>query len=643
MNANSNKLEQIIKETRTVLGENAIIKTGHSISPLEKGFRGNQGQAIAAVSPDSVLSLYQLIACYKKINVGYVLQGANTALKGQGTPHGNNNRPVVIIQTHGLKKHIILSHPDSTEYKILLVQPGLSLKEAEVVLDQAGYDLPHKIGSHELGNTFGGSCATGCGGVRVDNRAGTASLTKNGNAGVIAISADGIIYNGIVKPEKIESGEELLRKIDQNQFEEGDIIPPSTDEINHFIRKMFIEKSFPVRNHRGEIIFSGEGGEGSQAFVYQMYLVRKKPEKIKTYAFLFPDELTKEKFYQEIIFSSGPENPDNFPILCESMNEKLVKLIAKKGVNYAAAVFFALAPASFGKYVPSLLNFRNRCIQWFKKYYIFCENIFGKLLSYILTPNILRKSNYFEMVLVQVAQRNKNNAIDHFEDLVDNYLSKNTNVKCIKPEIKSFSEKLLIQIRNVSALATLTLSIYRNSELLAFDDAVMPGKMTNEYCDKLKKIIPEKFNVKVDGPYLYGHDLKQINHNDWVLSRKLTENESHELHALQHKIITEEGGIAHAEHGVGDYAPTDLSREELVKLVAHRLLNDEKGIANPGGGQEKAYQNAILDPTIISDATLLANKMIDREMVQKTLLTINKISSNEIEHFLKTKAKGDFS
>lgn len=76
--------------------------------------------------------------------MGYLLQGANTCLKGQSTPN-DSDKP----------------------------------------LNTMGYDLPHKIGSQDFGNTFGGSAAIGCGGVRVDNKSGAPATTQAGNLGVV--------------------------------------------------------------------------------------------------------------------------------------------------------------------------------------------------------------------------------------------------------------------------------------------------------------------------------------------------------------------------------------------------------------------------------------------------------------------------
>jgi D-lactate dehydrogenase len=84
--------------------------------------------------------------------------------------------------------------------------------------------------------------------------------------------------------------------------------------------------------------------------------------------------------------------------------------------------------------------------------------------------------------------------------------------------------------------------------------------------------------------------------------------------------MDEMGGISHAEHGIGDYAATDLPRIEVVKLIAHRLLNDIKGIANPGGAWNTAFNQALQDKALVIDGIAFAHQALARELSRDTLL-----------------------
>lgn len=618
--------QRIIEATQLRIGKSIRI-SDEEITTFTTGFRGKKGAAIAVVEPTSLKELYDLITLYNELGVGYLLQGANTALKGQSTPNGEK-RPVVVIRTHHLKKFKILDIPGNDEYKVILVQPGLALKDLEGTLSTLGYDLPHKIGSHPLGNTFGGSAATGCGGVRVDNRSGAPSTTHLGSLGAVTIGSQGIIYNGIVHPQRAPSGEQLFRMLDEDDIREEDIVYPELTETHRFIQSLFEARSYPITNHLHDNPFSGQGYEGTHAIAAMMYLVRKKPTTVATYVALLKNPGIKEALYRDVIFAKGKEHPDTLPILCESMNADLIHEIVSNGVNYPAAAFLALAPPRLAQYYVTLLEYRKRIIALLPTIYPHLESLVGSLLSRILTPANIRAIKFHEMLIVQVANRvSSPDNIEEFNARLDKFADEHPYaIEILKIKPGSLRERLILQIRNVAALATLAIAARDKGTLFAFDDAIMPGTMTEEYCMSLSRKLSEKFpGIKLQ-VYLYGHDLKQISHNDWVISftdnkRRLTDTEIHEIYRIQHETMLEVKGVPHAEHGIGDHADTDLDEKNLIRLVAHRLLNDPLGLANPDGGFEKAFQKAIADKSILDKAIQYAQEALQRELRLGTLLT----------------------
>lgn len=616
--------QEIIAQTQKLYPQ-IEIRTGHALAPLLKGFRGKQGQALAAVYPETTTALYQLISLYSTLGIGYLLQGANTALKGQGTPNGSEKN-IVIIKTQKLNQMKILDVPGYPEYKILLVQPGVALKEAEVALNKINFSLPHKTGSHDLGNTFGASYANACGGVQVNNKDGRPSLTQAGELGVVSVNAQGLIYNGLLKPTVIHSGEELLRRIDNNDILFDEIEFPDLHEVDEFLKKLFIEKSYPIRNHRGERLFAGDGGEGSQVAIYLMYLIRKKPETVQTFGLLLESNELKEQFYKEVIFSEGPEQLDYLPVLCESMNAALTNELVNKGTCFLMATVLATQTAWLAQFTPKLMMLRNTLLHKARTPFIKIESWLGKQLARFLIPKALRAGGFADFLLIQVAKYHKEqNNILLFEKKLMHFQEKNPSAVQILP-IKSnpFSQSLLLETRTAAAAATLTIALRENGLLYPFDDALMPGQMTTQYSTLLKERITEKIPCTVLGPYIYGHDLKQISHNEWVIVGTLSKEQQEEIYNIQFRTVREVGGFAHAEHGVGDHADTDLDDAELIKLIAHRLLNDIEGLANPGGGPEKAFQKACHRPELVTQAIVLANQALQNELIKKTLLTWEK-------------------
>jgi hypothetical protein len=628
--------QHIIDEIRKLL-PNVRIDIGEQLNAMLLGFRGKKGLALAAVYPNSSLEIYQLIHLFKQLNVGYLLQGANTSLKGQSTPNGENI-DVMIIKTNLLSQMKVIDIPNQEQYKILLVEPGVSLKKAEVFLNEIGFLLPHKTGSHDFGNTFGGSCANACGGIEVNNRDGRASMTHQGNMGVVAISAEGIIYNGFIKSDKLQSGKEILEKIDNQALGFDDIEMPNLDEINNFLKQLFHAKSFPIKNHRGDLLFPGDGGEGSQAIVYQMYLIQRKPIKSKNYIFLFHDLETKIKFYNEVLLSEGDANPQSLPTVCESMNDKLVHLIVNQGCGFLIAAIFSLNLSWINKHIGVLFKLRKGIIHRIPKLYIFIESLIGKILAKLLIPKDVYGNNFKEMLIMEVSDYHKKDKhILKFEKKLKVFIKKHQKqMQQISIKDNSYQEKLILHVRTISALSTLTLEQQNNATLLAFDNAVMPGKMLMDYVGILKEEILKLYPNQLLGPYLYGHDLKQISHNDWLIKQKLSYEAENEIYHMHYGAINKVGGYAHAEHGVGDHADTDLCREELIKLVAHRLVNDTQGLANPGGAYQRAYLNACAHPEIYKKAVEMAKVRLEQEHSKGTLWLFNeRVNKKHIEELIK--------
>ena len=352
-----------------------------------------------------------------------------------------------------------------------------------------------------------------------------------------------------------------------------------------------------------------------------MYLIRKKPEIIHTYTLLFHSKNAKEQFYKEVIFSEGPDKPNSLPILCESMNALLVNEVVNNGVCFFMAVILASGYQWIPKHVTKLMSFRNYLISLVPKLYINLESWIGKCFARFLIHESIRNTDYEEMVILQVADSKKDPTnIPLFEGKLNHFYDKNSDaIQVTKIESNSFNERIIIQTRTVSAAATLSLSFKEGASLFPFDHALMPGNMTHEYTTLLRQRIEKNLPVKLLGPFLYGHDLKQISHNEWLVIGVLTPEQEKEIYRIQFETVKEVGGFAHAEHGVGDHADTDLNEKELIKLVAHRLLNDINGLANPGGGPERAFQKSMSNAQNFKEGVALAEMILKQESDKGTL------------------------
>ncbi len=618
----------LILDLKKIVGNQHVI-SGQNIMKLTTGFRGKTGSALAAVSPNSANSAYQVMQLLKTKSIGFVIQGGNTSLKGQSTPNNDAEMPIVIIRTDRMKA-IKQFFKISDDIAVIIAEPGASLKEIEKICKPRGFEEPYRLGSHDFKNRLGGGAAILCGGMNVPSLPGGPTRTLSETEGCISITPSGDIYNGLFKAET-----NLLERFDSGNFSYDDLKTPDAEEPARFTKSLFKSTEnghYPMQNKRRDLA-SGVGGEGSSFMLGLMYIVRSLPKQTQTFMITFPKSPTvsKENFYNETVFSVGQDNPQQLPLKCESMGSDLVYQIVKNGICFAAVPALSMLPAALSNLFPTFLGWRKKCIASIP-HYLDIESFMGKQLSRLFAPGpLLKPENFDEAVIIQAANYStEEDNIAEFRKRINKFLVSHPDaIKVFEIKPHSNQEGILFNIRNVAALATLTRAIQTGGNLFAFDDAIEPGAMTNKYI----QILTDKLHANFPGIHLevypYGHDIKKVSHNDWVIRikdettekmRQATPEETAKIHVLQHDAMIEAGGRPHAEHGVGDFAATDAPRDELTKSLAFSLLFDPEDRGNPGGGWKAAREKAMADPDILSDAITMAQAIIKTEVQKGTLL-----------------------
>lgn len=146
-------LDTLLARLREVVGA-AHVLTGAQSRRFATGYRFGNGPVFAAVRPGSLIEQWRVLDACVAANVIVILQAANTGLTGGSTPHGDYDRPVVIINTlrvTGL--HLI----DGGTQVVCL--PGTTLYDLERALAPIGREPHSVIGSSCIGaSVFGGVC-----------------------------------------------------------------------------------------------------------------------------------------------------------------------------------------------------------------------------------------------------------------------------------------------------------------------------------------------------------------------------------------------------------------------------------------------------------------------------------------------------
>ena len=71
-------------------------------------------------------------------------------------------------------------------------------------------------------------------------------------------------------------------------------------------------------------------------------------------------------------------------------------------------------------------------------------------------------------------------------------------------------------------------------------------------------------------------------------------------------------------------------------MVAHCLVNDKQGLANPGGAYEKAYLKACAHPEIYKKGVELAKLRLEQEYSKGTLWMLDqRVNAKHMEELIK--------
>jgi D-lactate dehydrogenase len=146
--------DQLAATLRGIVGERHVLSGKADTRRFATGYRFGSGPVLAVVRPGSLVEQWRVLQACVAAGVIVILQSANTGLTGGSTPHGDYDRPVVIINTlrvTGL--HLIGGGAQ------VICLPGTTLYDLERALAPVGREPHSVIGSSCIGaSVFGGVC-----------------------------------------------------------------------------------------------------------------------------------------------------------------------------------------------------------------------------------------------------------------------------------------------------------------------------------------------------------------------------------------------------------------------------------------------------------------------------------------------------
>jgi D-lactate dehydrogenase len=138
-----------------IVGRRHLLTAPRRTRFFRRGFRANEGQALAVARPGSLVELWRVLDACVTAGAIVILQAANTGLTGGSTPApGGYDRPVVIVSVRRLTGIRLL---DGARQALCL--PGATLHQLERTLRPHGREPHSVIGSSCFGaSVVGGIC-----------------------------------------------------------------------------------------------------------------------------------------------------------------------------------------------------------------------------------------------------------------------------------------------------------------------------------------------------------------------------------------------------------------------------------------------------------------------------------------------------
>ncbi len=205
-----------VNALKNIVGDKHCITDPKKTASYRKGFRFGGGEALAVVTPGTLVELWKVAQCCVDNDIIMIMQAANTGLTGGSTPYGDYDRDVVIVNTVRLTGFQIVNNGEQ-----VLAFPGSRLYELEAELEKYGREPHSVIGSSCIGASVVGGVCNNSGGALVHRGPAYTEMAIYGR-----IDEDGKLV--LVNHLGVELGDEpeaMLAKLEAGDYQPEDVHP----------------------------------------------------------------------------------------------------------------------------------------------------------------------------------------------------------------------------------------------------------------------------------------------------------------------------------------------------------------------------------------------------------------------------------
>lgn len=248
---------QLLARLRAIVGSRHVLTGRAQTRRYATGYRTGEGAVAAVVRPACLIEQWQVFkAC---VEAGHIVlaQAANTGLTGGSTPHGNYDRPIIVVNT--LRIRGITPILDGTQ---VICLAGSTLHNLERVLAPLGREPHSVIGSSCIGASVVGGVCNNSGGALVSRGPAYTEYALYGQvdaAGAVSLCNHLGVRLG-------DTPEAMLGALDSGRFCDSDVVSDgraasSAEQYGKVVRG--VDRPSPARfNADASRLFEAAGSAG---------------------------------------------------------------------------------------------------------------------------------------------------------------------------------------------------------------------------------------------------------------------------------------------------------------------------------------------------------------------------------------------
>ncbi|MEL6690864.1 MAG: D-lactate dehydrogenase, partial [Pseudomonadota bacterium] len=549
--------EELIDRFRSICGRRNVLIEAKAMERYRKGFRSGEGEAIAVVTPGTLLEQWKVLEACVAADKIIVLQASNTGLTEGSTPKGRYSRDAVLINVSRLKGLELLDGG-----KQVLSFPGDTLFELEQALRPLNRTPHSVIGSSSIGASIvGGVC----------NNSGGSLCERGPSYTELALYAQ-VTANGDLKLvnelglDLGETPEEVLTRLEAGDFDKNAPAPAgknaSDPDYTTILRDC--DSDLPSRYNNDKRLLHGVSGSAGKVAVFAVRLdtfENYEREKVFYIGTNDPADLTELrrrilKDFETLPVSAEYMHRECFDIAAKYGKDTLV-MIDKLGTDRLPAVFAlkGAVDARLNKFALTR-GFTDKFMQ-----------VLMKLWPQHLPPFLRSFRDKYEHHLIL---KMHDGGIEEAEAFLPGYFEG----KDAEYRICTAREAKISGLHRFAAAGAAVryghVHAHEVEEILALDIALR--RNDRDWFERL----PEEITDQLLGKVYYGHLMCHVMHQDYIVKKGC---DPKALKAAMLKILDDRGAEYPAEHNVGHLyeAKTDLA--EFYKGL------DPTNSLNPGLGK----------------------------------------------------------